>query len=102
MRIDSHFSRFFCPLHLEQSPTRANITTEAQRGMGDGDGDPPHASATGDKEGTDNAPLEVACSCLNVRVVVRRVKHDDDGDTLVELDEDAERSGGAVRVVSSG
>lgn len=46
---------------------------------------------------TDSDRFEVACSCLNIRCVVRRVGDDAGGEAQVELDEE----GGALRVVGS-
>lgn len=90
------------PLHLSPRPTRTQEHTKQHGGMGDGEGDSIPALET--ERQTGPSRFEVACACLNIRVLVQRAgdavqPHDGgDGWVQVELDDQAQRDGGAVRV----
>lgn len=71
-----------------------------------GERDEDSASTAESGKATLQAPssFEVACPCLNIRILVSKQEQQDDGGdgvVQVELDEEAQRSGGAVRVVSA-
>jgi hypothetical protein len=71
------------------------VNPEQHSGMGDGE---EIQQMSIDDLKNEDGSLEVACNCLNVRVLIRRCD-DGGGDNEVELDEAANRDGGAVRVV---
>lgn len=70
-----------------------------------GDGGDAEAVVAHQESAHDGAVFEVACQCLNIRAIVHRLDSSGDdaggeGIVEVELDEQANRDGGAVRFVS--